>query len=242
MFYEIKKKIRSSCYDKIQEHSTGTPILYQKILTFISPESSILDVGIGNGICIEKNAQLIKEKKLLIKGIDIDEEYLDICKFRIKQNNLEKNVSCSILNLLTISESSEYDYIIYSGSYPVISDELMHLMLEQSKKLLKERNGKILFSHSLYTEDIKSSKLVIKILNIVKKNLRYIPFLWTDFGKMTSVIEFESLLHNHKLLIEKKVKMQLVSKSENRIKKIFLKFLGVAFKNEHYIYCVKIKE
>ena len=91
-----------------------TPKLYKKILKrYVEPGSTILDVGIGNGNCIEQNAEFIIKNKYKILGIDIDEEYLKVCKERISNSHLEKYVSCKNQNLLTMKENKKYDYIPY---------------------------------------------------------------------------------------------------------------------------------
>lgn len=235
----FKRNIRSYCYDRIQEHSAGTPFLYEKALTTMFNNTSVLEIGIGNGICIEKNAEKIRSKNLTIKGLDIDKEYLQICQQRIIQNNLTDNVSCALFDLLKIDEKEQYDYIFYPGSYPVIAKGLMKTMLDKSKKLLRDDNSRIIFSHSLYMENKNTSKTMLKILDIIKKKLKYVPMIWTDFGRMTTVTEFENLLTTHNLKVSRKIEVGIAEEKSSTIKKYFLQLIGLTFKSEHYIYSVK---
>ena len=78
----------------------STPFLYKEMLNKLPDNATLLEIGIGNGVCIEKNAVLIKEKNIKIDGIDIDEDYVREAKKRVKLNGLEENVNVMIQDLL----------------------------------------------------------------------------------------------------------------------------------------------
>lgn len=236
IFKKYKNNIRSYCYDKIQAHSAGTPELYTRMLKTLKPNSSILEIGIGNGICIEKNANQIKAGNFKIVGIDIDQGYLDICQKRIIENNLSDYVSCYYLDLLSTHNFDKYDYIVFPGSYPVIPLKTMYRMLNKSKDLIMDGNGEIIFIHSLYTKNEKNSLVMIGILDFIKRNLKYIPLVWTDFGRMTNVFEFEEVINTQGFSIKEKIPLGFASKKDSFPKEIFFQMIGLTFKNEHYIY------
>lgn len=177
-----------------------TPHMYRIILSkYIKDNSKILDVGIGNGYCIDITAKLIKKKNLKIDGIDIDDDYLDICQEVIKNNKLEKNVTSKKQDLLKMA-SGGYDYILFMESYPVIPLKTMIKMVKKSKKLLNP-DGKIFFCHNLV--DKKS-----KFVDWFKPKIKYIPLMGSvDFGRLSSHKDFDKFSELADLKIIKKKKI-----------------------------------
>ena len=55
----------------------ATPNLYRTFLSQVKENSQILEIGIGTGLTLEKNANLIRSKNIQIHGIDIDDSYLE---------------------------------------------------------------------------------------------------------------------------------------------------------------------
>ena len=154
-----------------------------------------MEVGIGNGHCIQHNKEFIIENNYKIKGIDIDIEYLNVCKERINNNNLQEYVSCEYQDLLTMPENIKYDYVFFMESYPVISEKLMKQMLGKCKNILSKK-GKIIFCHNL----VKQKN---PIINIFKPNIKYLPGN-VDFGRLTSHEEFDNLMKDANVKIVKK--------------------------------------
>ena len=83
----------------------------------IKKNCKILDFGCGNGLCYDyyKIIKIIRENNLKIRGIDIDEVYINECKNRIVKNSLEEHVTIDLLNIfdLTIVDNEKYDYVIF---------------------------------------------------------------------------------------------------------------------------------
>lgn len=69
-----------------------TNYCYQNCLNYVSENTSILDVGIGNGVMMENFHDLIKSKRLNITGIDINEHSLNHCKCVIQNYHLRAYV------------------------------------------------------------------------------------------------------------------------------------------------------
>lgn len=178
-----------------------TPHMYGIILNkYIKENAKILDVGIGNGYCIDKNAKIIKKKKLRIDGIDIDDDYLDICQEVIKNNKLEKNVTSRKQDLLKMNEDKKYDYVLFMESYPVIPLKTMIKMTKKSKKLLKP-DGQLIFCHNLV--DKKSN-----FVDWFKPRIKHIPFMgYVDFGRLSSHKDFDKFCELADLKIIKKKKI-----------------------------------
>jgi cyclopropane fatty-acyl-phospholipid synthase-like methyltransferase len=172
-----------------------TPYMYKIILKkYIDDNSKILDVGIGNGYCINKTADIIKKKNLKIQGIDIDDDYLEICNEVIKNNKLEKHVRAKKQDLLKMSNDNKYDYILFMESYPVIPIKTMKKMVKKSKKLLNP-NGKIIFCHNLV--DKKS-----QFVDWFKPRIKDIPLLGNiDFGRLSSHKDFDKFIEDTNLTV-----------------------------------------
>ena len=126
--------VRQKIYDKIfgdENLSTSTTNLYKLTLEKLDNNLKILDVGVGTGVYFENEncVNLIKSKNLQIHGIDINEDDINLAKRRIIDNNLDSNVSVEYKNLFDLKNIKDYDVIIFSESYPVISENLMFEML-----------------------------------------------------------------------------------------------------------------
>jgi cyclopropane fatty-acyl-phospholipid synthase-like methyltransferase len=198
---KIVSNIRNECYDY---HCHNTHKFYKYVLQHrIQDNSKILEVGIGGGRCVEMNSKLIKSKNLRITGIDIDKDYIEKCNEIIKREKLQHYVSAKYQNLLDMDETKKYDAIFFMESYPVIPEKLMIQMMKKCKKLLTE-NGQVIFVHNL-------EKTKCPIREFMKPKLKYIPFLWVDFGRLSSHDDFDNFMRKSKYTILKKKLIENVS-------------------------------
>jgi cyclopropane fatty-acyl-phospholipid synthase-like methyltransferase len=177
--------LRSKLYDF---HINNTHILYKKVIENLPEKSKVLEVGIGNGSCVEKNADLIKNKGFEIDGIDIDTEYLDACNERIVKCDLTSQVTAKEQDLLKMDDTKKYDYIFFMESYPVIPVDIMKMMMDKCKSLLAS-NGKVIFVHNLVD---KKNWLV----NYIKPRVVNIPLVQVDFGRLTTHAEFDDFIQS----------------------------------------------
>jgi 2-polyprenyl-3-methyl-5-hydroxy-6-metoxy-1,4-benzoquinol methylase len=198
--------VYTSMYDHFfgkKKFPLSTPNLFYNSLKKIESGSRILDFGCGNGICYSN--QLIKElvinNNLSIQGIDIDKIYIDKCIKRIKKENLESNIKIRLQDVLAYKEdeSNKYDYIIFSESAPLISNNLLKQIISHMKINLLKPNGKIIFINNL-TENPTPIMLKLKPL------LKYIVMI--DFGRVLTKQEFKNLASN----INKNVEFNLIAK------------------------------
>jgi cyclopropane fatty-acyl-phospholipid synthase-like methyltransferase len=162
------------------------PLLYKTVLERLPNRSRILEVGIGNGICVKRNADLIRDKNLTILGIDIDPDYLKLCNQYIVEEKLEKQVKAICQDLLTMDTKDKFDCIFFMESYPVIPNEIMKQMMEKCKSLLS-KNGHVSFVHNL----VKSKN---PFVDFIRPKLKYIPGVYIDFGVLTTHNEFDVFL------------------------------------------------
>jgi ubiquinone/menaquinone biosynthesis C-methylase UbiE len=78
-------------------HSEHTTIFYKKLLAKFNNNSKVLDVGVGPGLNLLNNKDIVIEKNLHIHGIDIDKQYNDYCKSQVKNQKLGKYFKIELL-------------------------------------------------------------------------------------------------------------------------------------------------
>jgi len=156
------------------------------------PEGAhILDVGIGTGTALIRNADQIRDKKIRVIGVDYDESYVLKCKKEIAEHRLEDWVSvvhASIYDFKpNFSEGAKiYDAIYFSGSFMILPDE--KAALERVIPFLKDdHSGRIFFTQTFEEE---------------QNPLSY----WTsiDFGSVTYEEEFDEVLESCGVLVVQK--------------------------------------
>ncbi|WP_446009649.1 class I SAM-dependent methyltransferase [Candidatus Electrothrix sp.] len=164
---------------------------YEYCLEYFPHDSSILDIGIGNGKMLKTFHPVIKSKQLNITGIDINKAYLKNCKRLIKKYDLQDHLSIyhEPIEQFSPPNNKSYDFVLFSMSFMLFNDQ--PLILDKVKDCLHP-NGEIVFSQTMFKE--KSW-----LLDIAKPKLRYLTTV--DFGKATYENEFFTLLENHNLSV-----------------------------------------
>jgi SAM-dependent methyltransferase len=189
-------------YDKLFGDTNfilSTPKLFNKVITIIPPNSKILDLGCGNGICYsyKDTINYIIKNNLHITGIDIDPTYIKFCKQRIIDNKLEKNVNILLQDVFEYISLDKFDYIIFSESAPLMSKKFLYKITNHVSDNLLLENGKIIFINNL----IENPSLIVKFC---KPLLKYI--IWTDFGRILKKKEFEELANS----LDKKISFEII--------------------------------
>lgn len=180
--------IKTFFYNLLFHHSNpvSTQWGYYEILKKMPENSSLLDVGVGDGIYFinEKVINLIKSKNLKIYGIDIDLPSIKVCQNRIIQYNLENYVKAECVSLFDVkakTESEKYDNILFMESFPVISNELFIEFISHSKGILSNRlinrgGNKIYLYHNLIENHEYS-----RVFEFLKRNVLYaLRFGWVE--------------------------------------------------------------
>lgn len=212
----IKNNIYNYVYTNIYDHFFGdpnfklsTPNLFYYTMKKIKPNSKILDFGCGNGICYSNQfiKDLIFQNNLQIRGIDIDEVYIEKCLQRIKNEKIESNVNIKLQDILEykVTQEEKYDYIILSESAPLLSEELLKKIVKHMIKYLLKQDGKIVFINNLTENSTPTMKKI-------KPILKYISMI--DFGRVLTKEEFIKLSKD----VDKNVEFNLISKM--KLKKI----------------------
>ena len=186
--FDFFNKIYILTYDYFfgnENFKLSTPNLYNYSISKLSDNSKILDFGCGNGICYKNNNVIdtIKSKNLQIIGIDIDEVYIKQCNKRIINSELEDRVTIKLMNIFDYEikdNEDKFDYVIFSESAPLLSNELLVNIIKYIDINLIKKDGKIIFINNL-----TDSKSPVKIF---KPYLKYISLI--DFGRLLSFDEF----------------------------------------------------
>jgi ubiquinone/menaquinone biosynthesis C-methylase UbiE len=97
---------------------------YRNCLGYVPPGSRILDVGIGNGLMIERFHWLIRAKRLRITGIDIDRQYLVHCRRLIRKYRLDDciDVHEGAAERYEPVQEDRFDFVLFSMSFMLLSE------------------------------------------------------------------------------------------------------------------------
>ncbi|MBR9980588.1 MAG: class I SAM-dependent methyltransferase [Desulfatitalea sp.] len=157
---------------------------YKNCLSYFPAGSSILDVGIGNGIMLKHFHNLIREKNLNIIGIDINKTYLNQCNGLIENYNLENHIEIhnAPIERYEPPAAGYFNYILFSMSFMLFDDQ--RLVLDRIKTWLKP-DGQMVFFQTLFKERMP-------IVEFVKPKLNYLTTI--DFGRITYQDAFYGLL------------------------------------------------
>lgn len=179
------------------DSAISTPSLYKRVLQsdLIHKECKIFEVGIGTGIYYEFNsiASLVKSKKLLVRGVDINATYINDCKRRLSLKGLNDHVSCQCISLfdykLDHKNNERYDVVLFMESAPVMPTQLI---IDMIAYIHKNKFGGQTVSNGNEILDLKNTEKIVFVNNLtenssylfrfLKKHIYYIPFVNADFG------------------------------------------------------------
>lgn len=176
--------LRSAIYDKAIVSFTSQ--WYARVLSEMSPNTRLLDVGIGTGAALVANADLIRLKNITVVGVDYDAAYIARCNALIAKNRLARNVTavcCSFYDY-TPKDGRLFDHVYFSGSFMILPDAAA--ALRHAVECLRDReDGRLFFTQ---TFELQKNSL----LEWFKPTMSY----WTtiDFGNVTYVEDFDAAL------------------------------------------------
>lgn len=186
----------------------ATNYCYSNCLDYFHNNSSILDVGIGNGLMLKTYHPLIKAKGLSIIGLDINKSYLNHCDELIHTYGLYRYIRIrnKPVEIYEPEEETLFDFILFSMSFMLMHDQRQ--VIDRVKAWLKP-NGKIVFFQTFF-------KGKFRIMEIIKPRLKYITSI--DFGMVTYETDFKALLKDKKLkIIEDRLLKQTWFRGEYRM-------------------------
>jgi demethylmenaquinone methyltransferase/2-methoxy-6-polyprenyl-1,4-benzoquinol methylase len=146
----------------------------------------ILEIAVGtamNSILIAKN-----RPKVIIVGIDLSEEMLDIAKNKVKKNRIQNIEFAKMDGGMMTFENEAFDFIIVSLLLHELREDITNNLLKECYKVLKQ-DGKIFI---LEWEEPK--KIIQKVLFSIIKLLEpreYKIFMKKDLNKYFSKNSFK---------------------------------------------------
>jgi len=175
----VKGALRSWLYDRIIAGLTQQ--WYRAVLERVPHRARMLDIGIGTGAAIARCAPLVRERELRIVGLDVDRDYLELCRAAVTRAGLDDHVTpllCSVYD----HEGGPYDVAYFSASLMVLPDPV-EAMRHVAKQLAPD--GLVFFTQTFHH---RRNVLVER----VKPLLRHVTTV--EFGSVTYEEEFRAAL------------------------------------------------
>ncbi|KAG3228007.1 hypothetical protein PC129_g1487 [Phytophthora cactorum] len=153
--------------------AAGGIALYGLVLGRLPKGSKFLDVGIGTGLALINNGDLLKVKGITVDGVDYDEDYVVRCRALLKESQLTSHVQVHHASIYDYQGGS-YDAVYFSSSLMLMPDAVK--ALQHCVSMLKPGTGKVYVTQTIQTSH---SKLV----EIGKPLLKFLTTI--DFGTVT---------------------------------------------------------
>ena len=164
---------------------------YRNSLNYVPNGTRLLDVGIGNGIMLERFHPLIKSKGLRITGIDIDANYLKHCEELVRKHELADyiDVCHAAAEDYCPPQKGCFDNVLFNLSFMLLRDQ--RAVLQRARDWLKP-GGQLIFAQAMF-------KKRSRVVDLVKPKLKYLTTI--DFGRAIYEKDFFTLLEETGLAI-----------------------------------------
>jgi SAM-dependent methyltransferase len=140
--------MRAWIYDRVFARlTTGW---YREVLKRLPKGACILDVGIGTGSALARNALLVNERRLQVVGIDVDGGYLRSCRHHLAEAGLAQSVSTRLESIYD-HRGGPYQAVYFSGSFMLLPDPVA--ALRHVSHLLSPA-GRIYFTQTINTKRV----------------------------------------------------------------------------------------
>jgi ubiquinone/menaquinone biosynthesis C-methylase UbiE len=177
------KNVRPTIYNSTIGHFY-TSELTRLLLLEIPANSTILDLGIGTAYSYCQNADLLKERKIKIIGIDIDESYILRARHSLIDYDLVEEIELICADIYkTDLDGRTFDYVVFSDSYAVIPN--VNNMMRYCERFMKEYTGYMIVTSCLFDEYDPT-------LDRIKQNLKYVSAI--EYGQLMLKSDLESYI------------------------------------------------
>ncbi len=195
---KVKGNVRAWLYDRVMTGLTSG--WYHHVLTRLPDGARLLDVGIGTGGAVSRNADFVRAKNIQVRGIDIDHAYLNQCNKICAQRGLSDYVKTQRSSVYE-HDDGPYDAVYFSASFMLLSDPLK--AIKQVCTQLAP-HGMIFFTQTFHHD---RSALLERIKPMLHR------FTTIHFGAVTYEDEFRRLLIQGGLVLEEWITMGRTSNS-----------------------------
>lgn len=179
--------IRSLIYDTLILRLTSR--WYAEVLERVPQGAALLDVGIGTGGALLANAALVKQKGLRVTGIDIDADYVEHARRRLRDSPLRDRVEVRLESVYD-HHGGPYDAVYFSGSF---------MLLPQSEQALRHCGALLVpLGRIFFTQTIQMQRA--RWMELLKPMLKRVTSI--DFGRVTYQDEFKAQIRAAGLELE----------------------------------------
>ena len=162
--------IRSFIYDSIFLKLTSR--WYAEVLERMAEGSSLLDVGVGTAGALLANADLVRRKDLRVTGIDIDADYIESARGRLRGSTLTDRAEV-LLESVYKHNGGPYDAVYFSASFMLLPEP--EQALRHCESLLNP-GGRAFFTQTIERQPARWMEVVKPMLNRVTS---------IEFGRVT---------------------------------------------------------
>ncbi|MBA1145895.1 class I SAM-dependent methyltransferase [Ectothiorhodospiraceae bacterium WFHF3C12] len=169
--------MRSLIYDSLLLRLTSR--WYAEVLDRVPEGAALLDVGIGTAGALLANAPLVAQKRLQIVGIDIDADYVERARRRLRDSPLAERADVRLESVYD-HQGGPYDAVYFSGSFMLLPEP--ERALRHCAALLTP-SGRMFFTQTI-------QRRPSRWLEAVKPMLKRATSI--DFGRVTYEDEFKA--------------------------------------------------
>jgi ubiquinone/menaquinone biosynthesis C-methylase UbiE len=121
---------------------------YREVLERLPRGARLLDVGIGTGGALVRNADLVRQRNLHIVGVDIDPVYLRRCRKLVAKAGLARHVVPKLESIYD-HHGGPYDAVYFSASFMLLPDPAG--ALHHAAQMLSP-GGRVYFTQTIHTK------------------------------------------------------------------------------------------
>lgn len=194
--------IKSFIYDTVMRPLTSD--WYREVLSRVPEGAHLLDIGIGTGGALAKNADTLRSKRLKVTGVDIDAHYVERARKRFSRKGLDDVVSVQLESIYD-HRGGPYDAVYFASSFMLLPEP--EQALQHVIGLLKP-GGRIYFTQ---TFEEKRAPLMEKVKPMLGR------LTTMEFGRVTYEEEFLGMIEGAGLDIDEFSVMSRVGDRSFRI-------------------------
>jgi len=169
--------IRSFIYDTFVLRLTSR--WYAEVLRRVPEGAGLLDVGIGTAGALLANADLVNRKRLRVTGIDIDADYVERARRRLRGSPLADRAEVRLESVYD-HHDGPYDAVYFSGSFMLLPEPEQALL--HCCTLLKP-HGRVFFTQTFQQQPARW-------METLKPLLKWVTSI--DFGRVTYEHDFKA--------------------------------------------------
>jgi len=169
-------------------HRMTTP-WYGEVLSRLPQGCHLLDVGIGTGVALLANREVLIARDIRVTGIDIDSAYVEACQRAVAAAGLGERVAARLESVYD-HQGGPYGAAYFSASFMLLPDPVAAL---RHVATLLEGGGRIYFTQTF--EEQRSA-----LLERIKPLLKTLTSI--DFGTVTYEEDFRAVLERTGVAIE----------------------------------------